>query len=79
MSSAPGGEHLGGRSARTRAGLDGGKLVRVGGHNWLMSQVVLTGALLALALVLFARALMAVWPCVVAEMPKHPCGFMPPA
>jgi hypothetical protein len=44
-----------------------------------MTEVVLTGALLALAMILFARALMATWPVVVAEAPKHPCGFMPSA
>ena len=43
------------------------------------TQVILTGALLALALILFARALMSAWPVLVAEVPKGPCGFMPSA
>jgi hypothetical protein len=33
----------------------------------------------ALALILLARALMNAWPVIVAELPKHPCRFMPPA
>jgi hypothetical protein len=44
-----------------------------------MTEVVLTTALFARALILFARALMNAWPVIVAEMPKHPCGFTPSA
>ncbi|HTX31727.1 MAG TPA: hypothetical protein VMD09_10085 [Solirubrobacteraceae bacterium] len=45
----------------------------------MTTEVVLTGALLALALILFARALMNAWPVVITAVPKQPCGFMPPA
>jgi hypothetical protein len=44
----------------------------------MKTEVILTGAMLALAMLLFARALMAAWPRVVTELPKGPCGFMPP-
>lgn len=42
----------------------------------MTKDVVLTGALLALAMVLFARALMAAR--MTVEVPTHPLGFMPP-
>ena len=41
-------------------------------------EVIMTGALLMLAILLFARAMMAARPQVAVEMPKHPLGFMPP-
>jgi hypothetical protein len=44
----------------------------------MKTEVIMTGALLMLAILLFARAMMAAWPHVVVEMPKHPLGFMPP-
>jgi hypothetical protein len=44
----------------------------------MKTEVILTGALFLLAMLVFARALMAAWPRVVVEVPKHPCGFMPP-
>lgn len=44
----------------------------------MKTEVIMTGALLVLAILLFARAMMAAWPQVVVEMPKHSLGFMPP-
>lgn len=44
----------------------------------MKTDVIMTGALLILAILLFARAMMAAWPQVVVEMPRHPLGFMPP-
>lgn len=44
----------------------------------MKTDVIMTGALLMLAILLFARAMMAAWPHVVVEMPKHPLGFVPP-
>jgi hypothetical protein len=44
-----------------------------------MTEVILTAALFALALILLARAFMNAWPLVVVEAPRHPCGFMPPS
>ncbi len=43
------------------------------------TEVILTGALFLLVFIPFARALMNAWSVAVAEIPKHPCGFMPPA
>lgn len=44
-----------------------------------MRDVILTGSMLTLALILFSMALMRAWPRAVAEAPKYPCGFWPPS
>lgn len=47
-------------------------------HHGSDTQVVVTGAMFPLATFLFARALMAAGPRMIAVVPKDPCGFMPP-
>jgi hypothetical protein len=44
----------------------------------MKTEMIMTGALLMLAILLFARAVMAAWPQVVVEMPTYPLGYMPP-
>lgn len=42
-------------------------------------EVILTATMPIFAMLLFAMALVKMWPREIAEMPRQPCGFAPPS